>query len=124
MKNIIYNIGYFLREVKTIIQLNILSNVFSFLSTGLIFFILAMVISGWWISNQVVEAIQGEAEISVYFNEGIDKTGAIKLTDSIKGIEGVRDTRLVDESEAYGRMEEILGKEARILSYFDENPFS
>ncbi|MHB1392223.1 MAG: cell division protein FtsX [Clostridia bacterium] len=124
MKNIIYNIGYFLREAKTVIQLNLLSNVFSFLSTGLIFFILAMVISGWWISNQVVEAIQGEAEISVYFEETIDKTGAIKLAEDIKSIEGVREARLVDEVEAYSRMEEILGKEARILAYFDDNPFS
>jgi cell division transport system permease protein len=124
MKNIIYNLGYFLREVKTIIHLNLLSNVFSFLSTGLIFFILAMVISGWWISNQVVEAIQGEAEISVYFDENIDNAGAIKLAEDIKGIEGVREARLVDEAEAYGRMEEILGKEARVLAYFDGNPFS
>jgi cell division transport system permease protein len=124
MKNIIYNLGYFLREVKTIIHLNLLSNVFSFLSTGLIFFILAMVISGWWISNQVVEAIQGEAEISVYFDENIDNAGAIKLAEDIKGIQGVREARLVDEAEAYGRMEEILGKEARVLAYFDGNPFS
>ncbi len=124
MKNIIYNIGYFLKEVKTIIKLNLLSNVFSFLSTGLIFFILAMVISGWWISNQVVEAIQGEAEISVYFEEGINDSAAIKLAEAIKNIDGVRAARLVDEAEAYSRMEEILGKEARILSYFDANPFS
>ncbi len=97
---------------------------FSFLSTGLIFFILAMVISGWWISNQVVEAIQGEAEISVYFEETIDNTGAIKLAEDITNIEGVRAARVVDEVEAYSRMEEILGKEARILTYFDDNPFS
>ncbi len=124
MKNIIYNVAYFLREAKTIIKLNLLSNVFSFLSTGLIFFILAMVISGWWISNQVVEAIQGEAEISVYFEETIDNTGAIKLAEDITNIEGVRAARVVDEVEAYSRMEEILGKEARILTYFDDNPFS
>lgn len=123
MKNIIYNMGYFLREAKTVVKLNLLSNVFSFLSTGLIFFILAMVISGWWISNQVVEAIQGEAEISVYF-EKIDTAGALKLAEDITGIEGVREARLVDEAEAYNRMEEILGKEARILAYFDYNPFS
>lgn len=124
MKNIMYNVGYFLREVKNIINLNLLSNVFSFLSTGLIFFILAMVISGWWISSQIVEAVQGEAEISVYFDENIDNAGAIKLVGDIKGIEGVKEARLVNEAEAYGRMEEILGKEARVLTYFDENPFS
>lgn len=124
MKNILFNIGYFLKEARTIIRLNLLSNVFSFLSTGLIFFILAMVISGWWVSNQVVEAIKGEAEINVYFNEGLDDTGAIMLTESIRGIAGVREARLVEEDEAYGRMEKILGKEARVLESFEDNPFS
>lgn len=124
MKNFIYNTGYFLREAKTIVRLNLLSNIFSFLSTGLIFFILAMVISGWWISNRVVEAIQGEAEISVYYAEGIDNTGANKLTEAIRNIAGVREARFVAEAEAYSRMAEILGKEARVLEYFDDNPFS
>lgn len=124
MKNILYNIGYFLREAKTIVRLNLLSNIFSFLSTGLIFFILAMVISGWWISNRIVDAIQGEAEINVYYGESIDNAGAIKLSEEIMGIAGVREARLVDADEARGRMEEILGKEARVLEYFDENPFS
>lgn len=124
MKNIIYNSGYFLREAKTIVRLNLLSNVFSLLSTGLIFFILAMVISGWWISNQAVLAIQGEAEINVYFKGDIDAVEASELVQDIKAITGVREARLVDKSEAYSRMEEILGKEARVLEYFDDNPFS
>jgi len=110
MKKLFYNLSYFIKEAKTTIKLNAMSNFFSFLSTGLIFFILAMVISGWWISNQVVAAIQGEAEISVYYVERIDN--------------GVRETRLVNESEAYRRMVEVLGKDARVLEYFDENPFS
>ena len=124
MKNIFYNLGYFLKEVKTIIRLNILSNFFSLLSTTLIFFILAMVISGWWVSGKVVEAIQGEAEISVYYEESIGSGGSMQLVDKLKSIEGVREVRLVDEREAYGRMEEILGKDALVLEYFDENPFS
>jgi len=124
MKNILYNVGYFLKEAKTIIRLNLLSNIFSLLSTGLIFFILAMAISGWWISNQVVEAIQGEAEVSVYFTEGLDNAGVTKLVQKIRGISGVGEARLVDENEAYSRMEEILGKEARVLEYFEDNPFS
>jgi cell division transport system permease protein len=124
MKNIFYNLGYFLREVKTVIRLNALSNLFSFLSTTLIFFILAMVISGWWISGKVVEAIQGEAEISVYYEDGIGNSGAMELLDKIKSMKGVREARVVDESEAYMRMEEILGKDALVLEYFDENPFS
>jgi len=119
-----YNAGYFLKEIKTMIRLNLLSHIFSFFSTGLIFFILAMVISGWWISNQVIEAVQGEAEIDVYFDERIGNTGADQLVGMIREIEGVRETRIVSESEALGRMEDILGKEARVLENFDDNPFS
>lgn len=124
MKNILYNIGYFLKEAKTIIRLNFLSNVFSFLSTGLIFFILAMVISSWWVSNKVVEAIKGEAEINVYFEEKLENADVIMLTESIKGIAGVVEARLVDEGEAYSRMEKILGREAGVLESLDDNPFS
>lgn len=124
MKYLFYNLGYFLKEVKTIIRLNALSNFFSLLSTALIFFILAMVISGWWVSSQVVEAIQGEAEISVYYEESIGDVGAMQLVDRLKSIEGVKESRLVDESEAYDRMVDILGKDALVLEYFDENPFS
>lgn len=124
MKNIIYNIGYFLREVKTIIRLNLMSNIFSLLSTGLIFFILAMVVSGWWVSNEVVETIQGEAEVNVYFREGLDETEVTELIDDIKGISQVTEARLVDEDEAYGRMDKILGEEAQVLEYFEDNPFS
>ena len=124
MKNMIYNIGYFLREVKTIIRLNLMSNIFSLLSTGLIFFILAMVVSGWWISSDIVEAIQGEAEVNVYFREDMDGTDVTKLISGIKGISEVKEARLVNEDEAYGRMEKILGKEAQVLEYFEDNPFS
>lgn len=124
MKSIIHNAGYFIREAKTVFRLNLLSNIFSLLSTGLIFFILAIVISGWWVSGRVVEAIQGEAEINVYFNEGLENAGIEKLMEEIKSIRGVREVRPVDEEEAYCRMEDILGKEARVLKYFDTNPFS
>ncbi|MEL7565481.1 MAG: permease-like cell division protein FtsX [Dehalobacterium sp.] len=120
----LYNAGYFLKEIKTMIRLNLLSHIFSFFSTGLIFFLLALVISGWWISNQVIEAVQGEAEIDVYFDESLDNTGATRLVEMIGELEGVREARIVSESEALRRMEDILGKEARVLEYFDDNPFS
>lgn len=124
MKNIIYNMGYFLREVRTIIKLNLMSNIFSLLSIGLIFFILAMVISGWRVSSAVVEAIKDEAEVSVYFYERLKTDEITGLVESISDIPQVREARLVDADEAYGRMEKILGKEARVLGYFEDNPFS
>jgi len=124
MKNIFYNIGYFLKEVRAIIRTNLLSNIFSIFSIGLILFILAMIISGWWISNEIVEVIQEEAEINVYFNEDIDEDGSFQLVEEIKAMEGVWEARVVGEDEAYGRMEEILGEEARVLEAFNDNPFS
>lgn len=124
MKILLKNLGYFVKETKTLIKLNALSKFFSLISTGLIFFILAMVISGGWISNQVIEAIQGEAEISVYYNEDVKDAELTKLIGAIKAISGVKEVRLVDENEAYNRMSDILGKEAKVLEYFDDNPFS
>lgn len=123
MKKYFYNLGYFLKEVKNIICINLLSNIATFFSITLILFILAMVISGWWISGGVIKAIQGEAEISIYYNEDIgDETTT--LIDEIKAVDGVYEARLVKEDEAYERMEGILGKEAKVLEYFDDNPFN
>lgn len=124
MKNVIANIGYFIKEAKTIIRLNLVSNSLSLLSTGLIFFILAMVISGWWVSNQVVEVLQGEAEINVYYQNDLSEAARLQLIDKIKLIEGVREARVVNETEAQDRMVEILGQEAQVLEYFDDSPFS
>lgn len=124
MNNLFYNLSYFIKETKTLIRLNFLSKLFSLLSTGLIFFILAMVISGGWVSNEVIKAIQGEAEISVYYKEDIKSDDVSKMLEDIKAISGVREVRLVDKKEAYDRMSAILGKEARVLEYFDDNPFS
>lgn len=124
MKNILLNIGYFFKEAKTMIKLNLISNILSVFSTSLIFFIFAMIISGWWMSSQVVETIKGEAEINVYYGENIDSSEITQLVNKVKAIEGVREVRVVDEIEAYDRMVEILGKEARVLEFFDDNPFN
>ncbi|NLV88839.1 MAG: hypothetical protein GX021_05705 [Tissierellia bacterium] len=123
MKNFFSNLGYFLKEAKTIFRIDFLSNIFSIFSIGLIFFILSMVISGWWLSKEVVEVLQKEAEINIYFEEGLDNIRVNNLLENIKSIKGVREANLVDKEESYKRMEEILEKEARILELFDENPF-
>lgn len=124
MKNIFKNIGYFLKETVTILRLNFLSNVFSILSMGLIFFMLLMVISGVWISSQMVELIGEEAEISVYYDENFDDTKVNSILTEIKVIKGVREASIIDKEKAYDRMTEIMGKDASILEFFDYNPFS
>lgn len=124
MNTIINNIGYFIKEAKTTIKINLMSNILSILSIGLILFFAAATLSGWWMSSHVVEALENEAEINVYFKEGIDKDKIQYMIKNIEVIDGVEDVRLVEENEAYHRMEDILGKEAKVLEYLNENPFS
>ncbi|MDF2519879.1 MAG: hypothetical protein K0R84_507 [Clostridia bacterium] len=81
MRSISKNIGYFLKETGTIIKVNILSNFFSLLSTALIFFIVAMVISGWWTGSQIIRALQEEAEINVYYTEAMSPEAISKLAE-------------------------------------------
>jgi cell division transport system permease protein len=124
VKTIISNFGYFLKEARTIIKINLMSNILSILSIGLILFFAVATISGWWISNQAVEVLEEEAEINVYFAEDIDEDEVDHMMKKIHALTGVEEVSLVDKNEAYHRMEEVLGKEAKVLKYLDENPFS
>lgn len=124
LKILLYNLNYFCKEVATSIRLNLLTNLFSAVSIGLILFILAMVTSGWWMSKHVIEIIRQEAEISVFFSESFDEKEALRLLERIDQIQGVNQARLVDEEEAYNRMAGILGQEAHILTVFEKNPFT
>ncbi|MFA5523034.1 MAG: permease-like cell division protein FtsX [Tissierellales bacterium] len=124
MKNIFKNIEYFLKETGTILRLNFLSNIFSILSMALIFCMLSMVISGVWISNQMVELIEGEAEINVFYDESFEDSKVSGILNEIKAINGVRQALIIDKDKAYDRMMGIMGKDAGILEFFEENPFS
>ena len=124
MKYIINNTGYFIKEVKTLIRLNPLSNILSIFSIGLVLFILVLVTTGWWISSEAIAIIQEEAEVSVFYKDSLANEEISKLLDSIEHINGVMDTKLVGEEESFSQMTEILGKDAVVLTYFDENPFA
>lgn len=123
MKTFFYNIGYFLLEAKRTIRFNPLSNLFSVIGTGLILFLLGMVLAGWSIGDRLIEALQSEAEISAYFTEGTDKADALQLVKEIKDLKGVQKATYIDENQAKIQMEDMLGNEADILGLFDENPF-
>lgn len=118
------NLGYFLRETKAIFRLSLRSNVLSLLSMGLIFFILTLIIASGWATGKIVTMIQNEAELNIYFNESIGEIEVQSLMEEIGEIEGVGGVHFIGEEEAYGRMVEVLGQEAEVLKFFDENPFS
>lgn len=124
MKNFFYNVGYFFREAKTIFSVDFLSNIFSIFSIGLIFFMLSMIFSGWWISNEVVEVLQKEAEINVFYNEELENLAINQLIEDIGEVQGVTEVNLIGEEESYNRMVDVLGKEASILELFSDNPFT
>ncbi|NLK97547.1 MAG: hypothetical protein GX272_05610 [Epulopiscium sp.] len=123
MKNIIYNIGYFIKEARIVFKLNFWSNVLSLFSIGLILFVLSLVISGWSISTEVLTLIQNEAEINIYTDEEIDEKSIEKVIEKINLIDGILESRVVQKEEAYERMEKVLGEDAKVLKYFDDNPF-
>lgn len=123
MKVFFYNLGYFLVEANRVIRFNPLSNLFSIIGTGLILFLLGLVLAGWSFGDNLIMTLQKEAEISVYFDAETDKEEALALANRIKAMPGVQDTRYIDENEAHVRMEELLGEEAEILELFDDNPF-
>ncbi|OEH85040.1 hypothetical protein BHU72_07415 [Desulfuribacillus stibiiarsenatis] len=118
-----YNLGYFISEALRTIRLHPLSNLFSVIGTGLIFFILGMVFAGWFIGDQLVSTLSEEAEISAYFSEEIDEAKGMSVVEAVKVLPGVIDARYVSEIEARIQMEQLLGDEANILTLFKENPF-
>ena len=123
MRTFFYNIGYFMMEAKRTLRFNPLSNLVSVIGTGLILFLLGMVLVGWSVGDQLIASLRDEAEVSVYLVEGTDKEEALALVATIKKIEGVFDASYIDETQAQAQMEEMLGEEAQILELFEENPF-
>ena len=120
MKTFFYNLGYFIKEAFNTVRFNLLSNLISVIGTGLILFLLGLVVTVGTIGNRFIKVLSQEAEISVYYEQGTD---ADQLVSSIKALDGVMEARLVSESEAEDRMKEMLGEESDILELFDQNPF-
>jgi cell division transport system permease protein len=123
MRTFFYNLGYFLMEAKRTLRFNPLSNLFSIIGTGLILFLLGMVLAGWSVGDQLITSLRDEAEVSAYFTEVTDKEEALILLDTIKNMEGVLDAHYIDEAQARTQMKEMLGDEAQILELFEDNPF-
>lgn len=123
MKNFIANLGYFFKEARRIIFSNKLSNIFTFSGTVLILLMLASVVAGWSVSSRLVVMLEEEAEISAFFREDLGENAAFALAENLSKLDGVRNARVVDETEAYKRMQDILADDAGILELFDSNPF-
>lgn len=123
MADFIRNSGYFLSEVRVIFSLNRASSMLSVLSLTLIFFILLLAVTGWRTTAILVQALEEEAEISVYYPQDLSVNAIDALQGAITSVEGVQGVRLVKAEEAYQRMSQVLGPEAEILTNFETNPF-
>ena len=120
MKGLTKNIDYFFREIKTIVKLDLLSNLFSLLSLGFIFFLVSLIFAGGYITDSMIRDIENQAEISVYYEAEANK---IAIGNQIEKIAGVKEVIYINKEEAKMNMTEILGEESRILDLFDHNPF-
>lgn len=123
MKTFLYNIGYFMLEALRTIRFNLLSNFFSVIGTGLILFLLGIVLIGWSVGDQIVMALEQEAEISAYLTDPSDQTLTKDLSLQIQELQGVQEVRCIDADQAKAQMEKLLGNESEILGLFEENPF-
>ncbi len=122
MRLFLKNSGYFIKEAYGLFRLNLLTNVLSLVSTMLIFTVLSLGIAGWWISNEVVDVLEGQAMTSIYLDEGTEME-LDAILEEISSVIGVRDAQYISAEMAYTRMEEVLGEGAKVLTLYDENPF-
>ena len=123
MKTLIYNLGYFIRELFKTIRLSPLSNLFSFIGTSLVLLLLGLILICWRIGDNLISSLQDEAQISAYFDSGLERDAMLELVDEIASFDGVTVARYIDTEMAYEENKRLLGDEADILELFDENPF-
>ncbi|MDF2514225.1 MAG: hypothetical protein K0S04_4091 [Herbinix sp.] len=123
MKVFFYNLGYFILEAFRTIRFHPLSNLFSFLGTGFILFLFGLVLTGWAVGDELVGALEQEAQVSAYFADQVGEAGAKQIITKMKTLDGVWEARYVTAGEAYAKNRELLGNEAEILRLFDNNPF-
>jgi len=126
MSKLMSNLDYVFQEVKTILRLNGISSLLSLVSLTLIFFVAILAMSSWQISTSLVQALESEAEISVYYDAARVESGDLDLSSLISKIEsadGTLTTLPISAEDAYTQMSVILGQDAAVLNHFDENPF-
>ncbi len=123
MKTFFYNIGYFILEALRTIRFSALSNFFSVIGTGLILFLLGIVLIGWSVGDKIVQTLEQEAEVSAYVTDAADSALIERLKQRISEINGVSEVTFIPKEQAKSQMEKLLGDEAGILELFDENPF-
>jgi len=115
MKNIIYHLSetlYLLKHKK-------LSTLLMVLSMTIMLSLLCVVISGSLITEYVMVALRNEAEIDVYLKDDAFISMSRKIEAMNEGIT----TKTVSADEVYTRMNELLGADQSVLTFFDENPF-
>ena len=117
----LFNVPYFLKEAGTLARKDLSSYIMSALSLTMIFFILSMTAGLGYSMGFMAEALQSEAEISVYYDQGFDPD---IISGDLKKIDGVEDVTIIQADEAKDKMVKLLGDDSKILALFDYNPFS
>ena len=123
MRRHLDNLAHHLRETIVLFRTNRVSNLLSLLSTVLVFLFLGLLLIGWRLSSFWVDMIRAEAEIQVFVAQEATPGRLEAVAGQLRLIDGVQMVRIVPAEEAGVRMGTLLGTQAAVLSYLDENPF-
>lgn len=116
--------SYFIKESFIIFKSNFVSNLLSIVSLSLVFFLFTILLTGRYIASDIALELSNQAQISIYYDESISEIDVSELKFQIEAISGVENLKSVSSEEAKESMVSVLGKDAEILNYFEESPFS
>lgn len=117
------NLGYFFQEIKRMIHGNLLSSFLALISLIMIFFILISAGASYLGIGNWIHLLEKESEVSVFFSVDLNSYALEVLLDEIYSIDGVNTVTYISQEEALGRMNDLLGMDAKVLDVFEENPF-
>ncbi len=120
MRSTLGLIRHYLRETALLFGTNRISSIMSLLSTVLVFLFLGSILVGTRITGHWMTMVLGEAEIQVFPS---NEQRMESLHDDVRLVSGVEEVLVVDAEAAKARMEMLLGGEAEIMTYLEENPF-
>lgn len=123
MKRWLYQWQYHIKSTVDLLRRKVITNLITVLSIGLIFFVLSLVYVGFEMVSSVEESIGQEGQIGVYVVDDLVEDDFEAFMVKLQSLNGVKKVTKVTKEESYQRMVTVLGSEARVLEYFDENPF-
>ena len=116
------NVSFYFKEAILSFRRSTLMSIAAIISTTTILVIVGMFLSILINSNHILETLEAQIEIIAYLKDNISKSEISSLENSLKKIEGVKETKFVSKEEAFQRLSKDLGEQRIILEAIETNP--